>query len=722
MRFLLTVSRNLNRVTHTRPVWSAGAICIHQHKLPRPHPIHYHERIAQYITTGAMGAAVTEAKGNDGKTVRVVKEGKATILVPEGAEVKEDKNEVQQVFYNPIQQYNRDLSILAIKAYGEQALEERRKQFDKLKISRQNKKRKRGEAGPEPAVEAAEAGGKVKEAAEAEPQKDEATVQAGTKASEETVCKASEEGTGSEAAANGHKQSFKILDALSASGLRALRYGHELPFVTSVTANDLSTTAAESIRQNVKQNGLEEIIKVSEGDALGVMYRAIADDMDNRDSRGNPSKDNKFDVIDLDPYGTAAPFFDAAVQAVRDDGGMLAVTCTDSALWAGHCYTEKSFALYGGIPAKGLHSHESGLRLILHAVGSSAARYGLHIEPLISLSIDYYTKLFIKVTKSPAAVKFHGSKTMLVYTCDSGCGAWVTQPMLKAKLTESKKGNVLFYKHGMHVGPTADQHCEHCGSKMHLSGPMYAGPIHSRDFVESLLKQIPEADAEVYETLPRLEGMLGNVMEEFFLEPEDRQKPAHKDADIAVIDEYPFFFMPARVASALACPTPPEDHIRGALKHLGYKVGTSHCRPGSIKTNAPWASIWWVFVEWIRQKSPIKVEKVKPGMPAWNILNDRGYFDNPPKPEGSESAKQPASDQDVIMEGQEASKPDEAAGKPAEESSEQPATLTEEELRKTLVFNDALAQLGRKLRPRGVVRYQTNPRSHWGPLSRAAAR
>jgi tRNA (guanine26-N2/guanine27-N2)-dimethyltransferase len=29
---------------------------------------------------------------------------------------------------------------------------------------------------------------------------------------------------------------------------------------------------------------------------------------------------NRVDVVDLDPYGTAAPFLDAAVQAVRDDG------------------------------------------------------------------------------------------------------------------------------------------------------------------------------------------------------------------------------------------------------------------------------------------------------------------------------------------------------------------------------------------------------------------
>jgi tRNA G26 N,N-dimethylase Trm1 len=30
--------------------------------------------------------------------------------------------------------------------------------------------------------------------------------------------------------------------------------------------------------------------------------------------------DKRVDVVDLDPYGTAAPFIDAAVQCIRDDG------------------------------------------------------------------------------------------------------------------------------------------------------------------------------------------------------------------------------------------------------------------------------------------------------------------------------------------------------------------------------------------------------------------
>jgi len=48
-------------------------------------------------------------------------------------------------------------------------------------------------------------------------------------------------------------------------------------------------------------------IRVNEGDCSTVMYTHRAE------------KD-RFDVVDLDPYGTAAPFLDAAVQSVNDGG------------------------------------------------------------------------------------------------------------------------------------------------------------------------------------------------------------------------------------------------------------------------------------------------------------------------------------------------------------------------------------------------------------------
>ncbi|KAL7922284.1 S-adenosyl-L-methionine-dependent methyltransferase [Trichoderma austrokoningii] len=610
------------------------------------------------------GTVEVETVEKDGKQYRLVKEGKATILVPHGAKIGEDRGEVQQVFYNPIQQYNRDLSVLAIKTYGEDILAQRKEKIlAKSNKLGKNKKRKRDET-------------------------DEAGPSAET---ETTATEASEEH-------KTHKSTFTMLDALSASGLRALRYGHELPFVTSINANDLSKSAAESIKLNVSHNGLDDIISVTNEDALAHMYRAIADGLSKRDRHGNPSKSHKFDVIDLDPYGTAAPFFDAALQSVRDDGGLLCITCTDSAVWAGHSYCEKTFALYGGTPIKGMHSHEAGLRLILNAVATSGARYGLSIEPLLSLSIDFYTKVFIKVTKSPQAVKFLGSKTMIVYSCDHGCSAFETQYLLRSKPTPNKKGSGSFYKHGMAAGPPTDKHCQHCGNKMHVNGPMYGGHIHSAEFIEKLLEQIPNASPEVYGTLPRLEGMLRTALEEIIPGPEPDPTVDPKDAKHAEIDHSPFFVIPSKLATVVSCAAPSDDMFRGALVHLGYQVGRSHCRPGSVKTDAPWSTLWWIMTEWIRQKSPIKASKFTPLMPGWKILHSAGLAGAAPEAEADSEMKD---------------------AQAAEAKGDEQAR--ELELRKTLVFNDDLARLGRLRDAQKLVRYQMNPRPDWGPLSKAKA-
>jgi len=49
---------------------------------------------------------------------------------------------------------------------------------------------------------------------------------------------------------------------------------------------------------------------------------------------------SRVDVVDLDPYGTAAPFIDAAVQSVNDSG-LLCVTCTDLSVLANTNYPDK---------------------------------------------------------------------------------------------------------------------------------------------------------------------------------------------------------------------------------------------------------------------------------------------------------------------------------------------------------------------------------------------
>lgn len=71
-----------------------------------------------------------------------------------------------------------------------------------------------------------------------------------------------------EVSGNQHKnKTFKILEALSATGLRAIRYAREIPNVDEITANDFSKEAVTNIERNIKHNDVENIVKAQNSDA-----------------------------------------------------------------------------------------------------------------------------------------------------------------------------------------------------------------------------------------------------------------------------------------------------------------------------------------------------------------------------------------------------------------------------------------------------------------------
>ncbi|PVH78543.1 N2,N2-dimethylguanosine tRNA methyltransferas-like protein [Cadophora sp. DSE1049] len=671
---------------------------------------------------------------HEDKEYTTVKEGLAHILVPaSGPAVPQatpkGENAPQSVFYNPIQQFNRDLSVLAIKAYGEQLLEKKQKSVErhKLKIAAKNKERKRkreeeglgdvsrkagkmeGDGLPAEVVPAENGDSSMKEAEngdsvmeDVEPLPVEA--QANASAEAPTAAPDSSSTKPEPTSKNDdipesppNKFTFAILDALSATGLRALRYAQEIPFTTSVTANDLLPEATKTIEMNIKHNRLEHKIKAVTSNAMAHMYSLIGEEC--KDEKGRPQPSKKYNVIDLDPYGTAAPFLDAAVQAVRDDGGLLCVTCTDAGVWASNGYPEKAFSLYGGTTIKGPQSHEGGLRLILNAIATSAARYGMAMEPLLSLSIDFYARVFVRIHKSPADVKFLAGKTMIVYNCDAGCGAWTTQTVGKNKLMPGKKGG-QHWKHVYGQGPSASENCKHCGSKTHIAGPMYAGPIHDPDFIKRILDGLPSVSKETYQTTSRIEGMLTLALEEcIFIDPisSDHNSPTAPSKtgkyDPASLDPAPFLFIPSVLSKVIHCVTPIENAIRGALRGLGYQVTRSHTKPGSIKTDAPWEVIWEVMREWTRQKEPIREGKLREKTPGWAIMGMG-------KQEGKEGGK--VEDGEGNGEIGEASKDGDKDG------------MVEGKIK--VVFDE---KLGAEKDKKKLVRYQLNPRENWGPMARA---
>ncbi|MCJ1278032.1 RNA methyltransferase tRNA(m5U54)methyltransferase [Puttea exsequens] len=751
----------------------------------------------------------------DNKTYTIAREGTAELLALQTPKTTKNRaSGAQAVFYNPIQQYNRDLSVLAIRAFGEDLAAIRRARSERRGkklgedggrgVKRMGGRGKDGEGGEDVRGERVEGFGsrlmglKRKRAEEegdegrGEPvrkkgQRDDGsnaievsvssrhdlheqnggeqnatTVIASEEVSQDPEISKGQSKPEEHAQANGevvdkvvrdapdgpaaqrhgkaHTQEpqLRILDALSATGLRALRYAKEIPMATSITANDLSPSATASIALNIKHNDLSENIILTTSNAIEHMHRVVAEGL---------GGSKHYNVIDLDPYGTAAPFLDAAVQALAD-GGLLCVTCTDAGVFASLGYLEKTYSQYGGLPLRGGHAHEGGLRLILHAIATASARYGIAIEPLLSLSIDFYARVFVRVHRSPAEVKFLASKTMVVYNCDAGCGAWAIQHLARAKEKRAKNGDIL-YNFTSALAPSADTRCEHCGFKTHLAGPMWGGPLHNPYFIQRILNMLPTLDQKVYGTIPRIEGMLNIALHES-LDDLSALSPPSPDRPIpplnpAIQSSHPFFFMPSTISRTLHCVSPSDAALRGAFMHLGYRTTRSHTKAGGICTDAPWSVIWEVMREWVRQKSPLKVDALKEGTAGWGIMREdrsrkkvlemqRQLRDVLGKTGGGnveslirevEAALWRVSKLDEREQmaqnggepGKDAMVDDKGGGGAASEvpaRGEQHQTQCISDLK--VVFDE---RLGKEPQGKRMVRYQVNPRPDWGPMNRA---
>ncbi len=88
---------------------------------------------------------------------------------------------------------------------------------------------------------------------------------------------------------------LKIAEALSATGLRSIRYASEIPGIDTIYANDIDAGAVESIKQNIELNDVKNLVQASHDDAMNLLY-------------SHRKIDEQFHVVDLDPYGTPAQF------------------------------------------------------------------------------------------------------------------------------------------------------------------------------------------------------------------------------------------------------------------------------------------------------------------------------------------------------------------------------------------------------------------------------
>ncbi|MCJ7762220.1 50S ribosomal protein L11 methyltransferase, partial [Candidatus Bathyarchaeota archaeon] len=105
---------------------------------------------------------------------------------------------------------------------------------------------------------------------------------------------------------------ISVCEPLTSSGIRGVRFATEIRGVKNVLISDINERAFNLAKHNVHLNGLTERVTVQHKDANCLLS-----------CHGAPHK--RFDVVDVDPFGSPVPYLDSAIRALRNNG-LLAVT------------------------------------------------------------------------------------------------------------------------------------------------------------------------------------------------------------------------------------------------------------------------------------------------------------------------------------------------------------------------------------------------------------
>eukprot|EP00388_Colpodella_angusta_P010623 GDKJ01027584.1.p1 GENE.GDKJ01027584.1~~GDKJ01027584.1.p1 ORF type:complete len:614 (-),score=149.62 GDKJ01027584.1:94-1935(-) len=476
-------------------------------------------------------------------------------------------------------------------------------------------------------------------------------------------------------------EGIDIIEPLAASGLRSFRYALELPkgLVRHVVANDLEIAAVAHIEKNRELNKVSpDLVSASQGDANSVLHLHRA-------------QGRQYDIIDLDPYGTVSPFLDSAIYNIKN-GGLLCLTSTDMTVLGGNT-PEVCFYKYGGNPLKRGFTHELAVRLVLNAAVMTAAKYSRHIKPILSLSVDFYIRLFVIVQDKPYETKLTSYLTGQAFSClncesfqvvalgnpprdsvlsrdglakpkekennemlgkkkrcssdqkglspcakrckkdeDVSEAASVeekkieevfveTKTVCEAKTEEERSGYEKYCsfasEHGTSSGTvnnldilkeesrcgngrcragylpsSISSSCRQCNEPLVIAGPFYRGSTYDRDFVQSILDDIKE-DGSV-------ENMGGITM--------GNRISAMLGACIEELNYVPLFYNLPALFKVVSCSQMPLRTFKGALLALGYKVSHFHRDPQGIKTNAPDEIVWDLVRLWAKRHPPKNID------------------------------------------------------------------------------------------------------------------
>ena len=319
------------------------------------------------------------------------------------------------------------------------------------------------------------------------------------------------------------------LDSMAATGVRGLRVAHETG--TPVVINDRDPAAVAMIEENAKT--VSGDIRVTCDDANRLMCT------------------ERFDVIDLDPFGTPATFLNAASRAAKH---YLFVTATDTAPLCG-AHLKAGMRRYFATPKNTEYHAEVGLRMMMGAMAKELIKYDRGMEPILSFAKNHYFRSHVRVLGRVTASESTMDKIGFVMQCP------------KCLYRAEQKGSLL----------PASHTCPYCGVQTEAIGPLWMGPLQDKEIVASLLEKLPEME---FGTAKQMDKLLRQVSAE---------------PDTCTFYDYHI------ISRNLRLSPPAMDEMIAGLNGLGYYTVRTHFAVTGIKTTAPLHIVEAWILDWNKE-------------------------------------------------------------------------------------------------------------------------
>lgn len=328
------------------------------------------------------------------------------------------------------------------------------------------------------------------------------------------------------------RRDLSIAEPLAGCGVRGIRFAIEVEGLGSIYLNDINEKAYAIIQHNIQLNDLTSRIFASNEDANLFLARYAA-----------PKK--RLDFIDIDPFGSPAPYMDSALRALRN-GGLLALTATDMAPLCG-VYPRVALRKYGGFSLRTEYCHEIAVRLLAGCLAMTAAKYNIGVKMVFSHSTDHYARLYALVNYGAKSADKSLEEMGYILHCFKCFHREVHREMILA--------------HNMT--------CCECGSILKAAGPLWIGEIADKNFCTLMEENLKSLKYEHIGSEAR--RIVSLVKEE-----------ADAPATYYVID---------KICDRIGSPTPPLKEVIDHIREMGFRAVRTHFHGRGIKTDAPASAV-----------------------------------------------------------------------------------------------------------------------------------